>query len=736
MSQSRKRERFNKLSRSTKWRRTRDKKNTWEEDDEIHDSNEYDVSTNVDELCSSSEKVNEGLLNQTGKSVVSDAVGSVNIDNDDGDSSDESSIYNEEPPNFNQNVIWGSTDDCTDSDVSEDDVFKSCDEVNLNLFKNFENGSSDEMSIFLRQWALECNVNLNAMDKLLQGLKTHACFSTLPSCGRTLLQTPTHLLKSTVEPGEYIHIGVEKQLVKLVSSLSEHICALKILVNIDGLPIFKSSPGELYPILITALNIPELKGAVVPVGIYFGKEKPHDVASFLMPFVEEISGIVENGLTVNKNLPKIAVSVEGFCCDAPAKSFIMGIVAHNGFYSCTRCKIKGETVEKTRVFTEYDCPKRLHCEFLQKSDDRYQRRNTPVVLIPGINFPSSFILDYMHLVCLGVTRTLLFVWNNGIKSAKSSRLSRNSRHLVSVSLNDLTSHMPSEFVRKPRELNIVMRWKATELRSFLLYTGPIVLKNVLGKNEYMNFLQLHTAITILLNPNLCKQEILREHARKLLIHFVESVAVIYGRQFITHNFHGLTHIVDDADHFLNIIDDFSLDNISAFCFENYLQKVKGLIRDRSKPLEQIGRRLAERFLMVSTSKGKPNEISFPKKSSHMNGPLLALCTDPQYNIVIFPNFKISTKVCDRYCGTDEGDIIEVHNICWSQEKNSMVIIGKRFTDKNYFYSEPINSTDIGVFRIKNKSTLKSWKISKITKKYVCLPYKRGFVAFTLLHTSV
>lgn len=739
MSPPRKREKFQHLSRSTKWRRSQSK--TWDQD--VVDANESDSHSEdiafpqtPDQSCSYF-NANFTLEDQNNEvfelPLPSTSRLSAHLRFE--DSSDESSSATEDLAALDQ-YVWESSDECMASEDSDEDSLNNFDPSNSVLANEVENCSTVEKSgLFLKKWAVETNVNLTAIDKLLKGLKSHTCFSSLPSSGRTLLKTPTTLIKTVVEPGEYIHIGIQKQLFKLVSSLSKPVRCLKLLANIDGLPLFKSSPGDLYPILISVVNIPELKGTVVPVGIYFGKEKPYEAEKLLMPFVQEMKQVVEDGISVPPIMPKIGVSLEGFCCDAPAKSFIMGIVSHNGYYSCTKCTVKGETVEKTRVFLEHNSNKRTHNDFILNTDNNYQRKNTPLVLIPGIDFVSSFVLDYMHLICLGVTRTLLFVWNNGIKSAKTSRLSRNSRILLSGKICELRLHMPSEFVRKPRELNLIMRWKATELRNFLLYVGPIVLRNVLDHEKYINFLELHIATNILLNPKLCKQEIMRENSRKLYTHFVESVAVIYGNNFITHNFHGLTHIVDDADHFLNIIDNFSLNDISAFPFENFLQKMKNLIRGPSKPLEQIGKRLAERFSADITKKrtGK-EEVSYPKNSCHRNGPLLALCSEPQYSKAIFPDFKITTQQCDRYCGTEEGDIIETHNICWCQEKKSMVIVGKKFTDKTYYYSNPLSSTELGIFRVKTQSSWKSWTISKITKKFVCLPFKGGYVAFPLLHT--
>jgi len=47
--------------------------------------------------------------------------------------------------------------------------------------------------------------------------------------------------------------------------------------------------------------------------------------------------------------------------------------------------------------------------------------------------------------------------------------------LITTRLLNLKISITCEFVRIPRGLNEVLRWKAAEFRIFILYTGPVVL---------------------------------------------------------------------------------------------------------------------------------------------------------------------------------------------------------------------------------------------------------------------
>jgi len=188
----------------------------------------------------------------------------------------------------------------------------------------------------------------------------------------------------------------------------------------------------------------------------------------------------------------------------------------------------------------------------------------------------DFPLDYMHLICLGVVKKLLMFWTYGKPSTK---LSYNQTSNNSKSLLNLACNIRTEFNRKPRDLNEVKRWKATEFRQFLFYTGPVCLKSIISHDRYINFLSLHIATSILCNSINYKKYI--NYAKSLMQYFVKTFIISYGKDQVSHNVHNLSHICNDVEKFG------ALDQFSAFAFENYLQSLKKLIKKPEKPLQQI-----------------------------------------------------------------------------------------------------------------------------------------------------
>lgn len=107
----------------------------------------------------------------------------------------------------------------------------------------------------------------------------------------------------------------------------------------------------------------------------------------------------------------------------------------------------------------------------------------------------------------------------------------------------LKQNITCDFSRKPRALNELPRFKATELRQILVYTGQIIFKDNISNTCYKHFMALNIAMTILLSDNM--QEKYIDYARSLLKYFVQQFETLYGRHFISHNVHSLLHISDD-----------------------------------------------------------------------------------------------------------------------------------------------------------------------------------------------
>lgn len=134
--------------------------------------------------------------------------------------------------------------------------------------------------------------------------------------------------------------------------------------------------------------------------------------------------------------------------------------------------------------------------------------------IPNLDMVTNFPLEYMHLICLGVVKKLLLnIWLN---AKPWHKLSKECIKKISYLLLLIRSYVPVEFVRKTRLLDEVKRWKATEFRFFLLYSGPLILQNVISYNKYLHFLTLHIAIRILISKDL--YETYNDFANSLLLY--------------------------------------------------------------------------------------------------------------------------------------------------------------------------------------------------------------------------
>lgn len=279
-----------------------------------------------------------------------------------------------------------------------------------------------------------------------------------------------------MQSGKYYHFGLVQGILSQLKCLSlpVNLTTLTLQFNIDVFPLFKSAKLQFWPIL-AILKCDYTKSPFI-VGIFCGLSKPKCVVEYLQQFVGDLKNLLVNGI-IHKGKP-LNVEVSSFVCDASG---------------CDKCDQEGVWRNKM-TYPETNVRLRTDSSYCDMIDEEHHLKQTlsPLWIVKIV---SSFLIDYMHLCCLGLMRKLLNMWLNG---NPATRLPSQTVNSISSKLLVLHSHTPVEFNHKPRGLNELDRWKATGLRSFMLYRGPVVLKGGLPSEFYDNFMLFSVAMYLFL----------------------------------------------------------------------------------------------------------------------------------------------------------------------------------------------------------------------------------------------
>ena len=146
-------------------------------------------------------------------------------------------------------------------------------------------------------------------------------------------------------------------------------------------------------------------------------------------------------------------------------------------------------------------------------------------------------IDYMHCVLFGVVKNLLELWFDVAHKDQPW-----SVHKAQTTVNDRLHQIqpPNIISRRPRFLDDLTNWKASEFRSFLLfYAGP-VLYDLLPNDCSSHFMLLVYSISILLKSSISSKEINR--ASVMLKLFCLRITELYGPQYNFFNVHSLLHL--------------------------------------------------------------------------------------------------------------------------------------------------------------------------------------------------
>ncbi|XP_073841182.1 uncharacterized protein [Musca autumnalis] len=579
---------------------------------------------------------------------------------------------------------------------SENSQIVSCVEEDQQTMSNEENVEitlSDKLSA----WFTKYKPTVECTRSLLRILKSENF--EVPLSVRSLVGKKTVFHKRTVPPGEYVHVGIQNHLEHLSTTLCSELEDLIIDIGIDGLSLFKSSPKEVWPILGRIQNVPTTE--VFLIGVYVGPKKPYNINCYLHDFVKEFSDLQMSGIFLKGK--KINIHLRAIICDAPAKAFVCGIKGHNSFNGCTKCQQIGERVDNVNTYSIFCGESRTDEGFISRIYENYHLTlyNGMEMKLEsiGIKMVSQFPVDSMHTIDLGITKKILtriFDRKTILPVSPSSCLQ------ISEDLCSLRPCIPREFARKPRTLIELSRWKATEFRQFLLYTGIVVLKDNIPSELYEHFLLLHLSYRILSSSTNGHQ---LERVQSFIQEFVQSFPVLYGRSSVSYNVHTLLHITECVKQFGPLVD------FSAYFFENFMQCIKSAVRVPKHITQQI----CNAFMY------RPLEKKEPRLGlKYINGNVKALRTAKGYFSIKYP---------DNICLLKDKIYLEIQEII-----DEYKFKAKPYIELRSFYNIPVNSLDIGIALVEPTfDDKKVYYFHDIDFKVVKLPYKNSYVLIPEIH---
>lgn len=557
------------------------------------------------------------------------------------------------------------------SDVTSDDD-------NTSTLENDDLVTRPQLPSKLLHFFRTYNISENAMQYLL---------NTLNEEGITVPGTVYMLKKSEVKTdvprsilpggGEVAYLTILENIRHCVESNSislpdDHV-SLNLTINIDGLPLFRSSPVCLWPILFT---IKDVFNTPLAAGIYVGEHKP-TFDGFVSRLFEELKQL-QNYVHVSGNL-HVKVSHVLFVCDAPARAFLQCVKAHSGYNACTFCRVPGVYLNHKVVFP-YD-----GTIFDEREDDCYEAfsENNQISRSPLADITSlktGFPPEYMHSTLLGVMRRLLQSYLTTNHGLFPCRMSESCRGELNERAELFKGVLPKEFNRRIRPFSMHSHFKATEYRSILLYTGPVLFKGVLSQKYYHHFLLLHFSIYVFISPD---HKRYHGNAKACIEHFLLQLEDLFNVDAYTFNAHCLLHLF----HFVRLYG--PLDNFSSFRFENFLRLLKRRIKSgRSVMTQAINAIVTLRNMMpVNISR----EFFFSCRSERDR---CALVESDNQNLPLF-----------------------IEHVDYEQKCVSGRLM--KFSENLYNYPYPSSVLGIGVFSVSEK------RICNVKPKSKCILFPHG-----------
>ena len=288
---------------------------------------------------------------------------------------------------ISQSLEESSDNDCAEFVSDEEPVSSSTSENEMSPSDAAESTLQSDLAEFM----VSERLTRSSRNNLLAVLRKHGL--PLPKDSRTLLQTPRVVDIICKCGGQYVYFGVKK-ILQLIGPCDVY--SLKI--NIDGVPLHKSTNHQFWPILCQVKpSTPTI------IALFLGTGKPDSIGDFLEDFVKEMEELQTVGFDCGNSVVTPVV-LHAVICDAPARAFVKNTKGHTSLNACERCLAIGVSVNNRITFASsscFDAEKCTHDKFVNlEYSGKHQTGPSPLFRILR-DCISACPLDYMHLVCFG-----------------------------------------------------------------------------------------------------------------------------------------------------------------------------------------------------------------------------------------------------------------------------------------------------------------------------------------------
>ncbi|QRV73327.1 Transposase family tnp2 [Ceratobasidium sp. AG-Ba] len=366
----------------------------------------------------------------------------------------------------------------------------------------------------------------------------------------------------------------------------------------DGVQIFKQETATCWPIMLQILNLPPRERSqirnVIPLCVIPGPNQPKNFNSFLEPFVLECLTFARGVTAFNSRTGhdftlrhhpvlvggdmqaiKHLEEMKGVGAKVPCRGCESVAVYHSDkrtyYIPLAEPLVSDNPAATTSSYDPLNLPNRTEermkrqAEKMDKATPREYEELAkrygiagPTILdrIPSLQRPTSYPHEFLHLFLLNHVPDLITLWIGKHPSVTTAGcenylISKADWEAIGRETEAATKLIPSYFSRKLPNIQIEWRLFCGESWSFwVLYIGPIVLRERLGKKYYNHFMELVSIIKCLIQFENTTERI--EQLRTEIAGYVER----YEEYYYQYNYdrvcvckltlHALLHVAEEV----------------------------------------------------------------------------------------------------------------------------------------------------------------------------------------------